>query len=320
MSFSSKTKNELTRVALSDECCILSELSALLRTTGSIKLKGLNRVIIEFNTEKAGTARRIFSMLKFLYNISNEVSVNKSNRLKKHNNYSVRVDEEYSKIILKDLKLTEEDNINILNFSHGIPKSLIKDECCKRAYLRGSFLGCGSISDPEKSYHLEFVNHREEHGKDLVDMMKGYSLNAKLVTRRDYFITYLKESEQIVDLINIMGAYNSLLQLENIRAIKETRNKINRVINCETANLEKTVNASVRQINYIRIIEHQRGLDTLPDNLQQLAKLRMKNSEASLRELGEMLNPPLGKSGVNHRLRKIEKIGEKLIYEGRIKE
>ncbi len=319
MSFSTKTKNELTRIEISNKCCVLAELSALLRTVGIIKLRGSNKIIIEFTTENAGVARRIFSMLKLLYNSHNEVNVKKSNRLKRHNNYTVKINEEDAYVILKDLKIIKSDTINILDFNHGIPQELIVNDCCKRAYIRGTFLGCGSISDPEKAYHLEFVNHKEQHGNDLIKLMGQFLINAKQIKRKDYYITYLKESEQIVDLLNIMGAYNALLALENIRAIKETRNKINRIINCETANLEKTVNASVRQINNIRIIDKYEGLDKLPNNLQQLAELRLKNSDASLKELGQMLNPPLGKSGVNHRLRKIEKIAEALLYERRIR-
>lgn len=315
MSFSSKTKNELSRIKILNKCCTTAELSSLLRTTGSIKLKGKNKIVIEFTTENAATARRIFRMLKFSYHIHNEVSVKKNNRLKKHNNYIVKIDESNANRVLKDLRLLENDNINLLEFNYGIPKKLVEKDCCKRAYIRGSFLGCGSISDPEKAYHLEFVNHKEKHSLDLVNLINTFGLNAKSIKRKENYITYLKESEQVVDLLNIVGAYNALLEIENIRAIKETRNKINRIINCETANLEKTVNASVRQINNIRIIEKYEGLDKLPENLMQLAKLRLENSEISLKELGEMLDPPLGKSGVNHRFRKIEEIAQRLLIQ-----
>lgn len=174
-------------------------------------------------------------------------------------------------------------------------------------------MGCGSVNDPEKSYHLEFVSNKDEHSRDLEELLNSYDLNSKKILRKEYHVTYLKDSEKIVDLLNIMGAHNSLLDFENVRAIKETRNNVNRVVNCETANLEKIVEASVRQINSIKVLQKYNQIDKLPFNLKELAYLRLENDDSSLKELGEMLDPPLGKSGVNHRLKKIEKIAEEFL-------
>lgn len=313
MTFSSIIKNELSRTEIINECCAKAEIAALLRTTGYITLRGFNKIEIELSTENAAVARRIFKLLKILYNMSTEVSVKKSNRLKKHNNYSIKIEEEKVKTFLQDTELIKDEEINFMNFDYGIPKDLMKKDCCKRAYIKGSFMGCGSISDPEKSYHAEFVNNKEEHGQGLCDLMKTYEINAKLIFRKNYYIAYIKEGEQISDLMAVMGSHNALLDFENVRVVKETRNRINRVINCETANLDKIVDTSMRQIRQIKILKKYKAIDKLPENLRELAYLRLKHSNASLKELGEMLNPPLGKSGVNHRLRKIEEIAEDLL-------
>lgn len=178
-------------------------------------------------------------------------------------------------------------------------------------------MGCGSISDPEKSYHAEFVNNREEHSKGICKLLEGFGINGKTIFRKNYYVTYIKESEQISDLLALMGANNAVLEFENVRAVKETRNQINRVINCETANLDKIVDTSMRQINSIKVLKKYKAIDKLPDHLKELAYLRLKHTNASLKELGEMLNPPLGKSGVNHRLKKIEEIARDLEHEKR---
>lgn len=313
MTFSSKCKDEISRLNLEKNCCVLAELAALIRTTGYISIKGYNKFEVEFVMENAAVARRVFKMLKFLYNTNSEITVKKTNRLKKHNNYTVKVHEDDIQRLLMDTKLIKNEKIDILNFNYGIPKTLIKNECCKRAYIRGTFLGCGSISDPDKSYHIEFVNNKRIHCNDLEKLINTFDLGAKRIARKDLYITYLKDSEKIVDLLNVMSAYNSLLYIENIRAIKETRNNINRVVNCETANLSKIVDTSIRQKNSIMILQKHNAIDKLPPSLKELAYLRLENEDASLKELGEMLQPPLGKSGVNHRLKKIEKLAEEYL-------
>lgn len=313
MTFSSIIKNELSRTETTAACCAKAEIAAILRTTGYITLKGFNRIEIEISTENAAVSRRVFKLLKILYNTSTEVSVKKSNRLKKRNNYTIKIEDDIVKKLLQDTMLINGEDINFFNFDFGVPEGIIKNDCCKRAYIKGSFMGCGSISDPEKSYHAEFVNNKEEHCKNLCELINSYGINAKMIYRKNYYVAYIKEAEQISDLMALMGAHNSLLDFENVRVVKETRNRINRVINCETANLDKIVDTSMRQINKIKILKKYKAIDNLPDNLRELAYLRLKHSNASLKELGEMLNPPLGKSGVNHRLRKIEEIAEELL-------
>ncbi len=189
---------------------------------------------------------------------------------------------------------------------------LLQQTCCRRAFLRGCFLTSGSISDPNKGYHLEIVCRTEAQANQIQEIMKSFSLGAKIVERKKHFVVYLKEGEQIVDMLNIMGAHVALMRVENIRIEKELRNSVNREVNCETANLAKTAKASRKQIEDIAYIVSHAGLSSLPENLQEIATLRLENREASLKELGELLTPPIGRSGVNHRLRRISEIAENL--------
>lgn len=313
MTFSSRIKEELSRTPITDISSARAEIAALLRTMGYVNLKGSNRLEIVFLTENAAVSRRIFKLLKTVYEISTDVSVEKSNILKKHNNYIIKIEDFIAKKILLESKITKQDEYNIMLFDYGLPFELIESDDSKRAYIKGSFMGFGSISDPEKSYHAEFVSNKEEQSNGISEILQGYGINSRTIYRKNYYVTYIKESEQISDLLALMGANNAVLEFENIRAVKETRNQINRVINCETANLDKIVDTSMRQINSIKVLKKYKAIDKLPENLRELAYLRLKNSNSSLKELGEMLKPPLGKSGINHRLKKIEEIAEDLI-------
>lgn len=310
MTFSSKIKEELSRTEITDVLSAKAETAALVRTMGYISLKGFNKMEIEFSTENAAIARRIFKLLKTAFDISTQVSVEKTNRLKKHNNYIIKIDDNISKNFLQETGIADKESFNIMTFDFGVPRDLVKEESSRRAYIKGAFMGCGSVSDPEKSYHAEFVSNREEHSKGICKLLEDFGINGKTIFRKNYYVTYIKESEQISDLLALMGANNAVLEFENVRAVKETRNQINRVINCETANLDKIVDTSMRQINSIKVLKKHKAIDKLPDHLRELAYLRLKHTNASLKELGEMLNPPLGKSGVNHRLRKIEEIAK----------
>lgn len=312
MSFSSNAKNELSRIILEKDCCPMAELAALVRMNGTIQISGLKNVNLKFTTENAAIARRIFTLLKDVYKRDIEVMMRRNKQLKKNNNYLIYINnKDTSKKVLKDVEFITKKN-NVFHPNYKIPKALVKKRCCKRSYIRGAFLGGGSMTNPEKTYHLEFVTGSEEHSKDLRDLINSFGLNSKIVLRKDYFVVYIKESEQISDLLNIIGAHQSLLKLEDIRVLKDVRNNINRLVNCETANLSKTINASMRQIESINKIKNTIGLGNLPDNLRQVAELRLEFKDSTLKELGSMLDPSVTKSGVNHRLRKIEKIAEEI--------
>ena len=312
MSFSATTKNELSRIPLTDRCCAMAELAALVRMNGTIQISGMKKINLKFTTENAAIARRIFSLLKAIYNTEVEVMVRRNKQLKKNNNYLIIINnKDISRKILEDIGFIRDES-SVFNPNFTIPEELIKNRCCRRSYIRGAFLGGGSISNPEKTYHLEFVTSNEEHAIDLSSVINSFGLNSKIVIRKENYVVYIKEGEQIVDLLNIIGAHQALLKLEDIRVLKNVRNNINRIVNCETANLSKTIDASMRQVESIKYIKNTIGLEKLPENLREVARLRLEYSEASLKEIGMMLEPPVGKSGVNHRFRKIEELADKL--------
>lgn len=313
--FSANVKNEISKIRMDHDCCKKAELSALLKTTGTIQIQHPGGFGMKLQTENASIARRIFSLLKECFGIHTKVMVRKNLQLKKNNNYYLQIDSEMGaeKILIETglMKNTEDG----LSFIWGVNSSTIKKACCKKAYIRGVFLGCGSISDPEKNYHLELVATTEEFANDLKKLLEHFGLNAKIVFRKAHFVVYIKEGENIVDFLNIVGAHTALLSLENVRIYKGMRNNVNRLVNCETANLDKTLNAAEKQIESIKLIKKTIGLKKLGPALIELAELRTQYAEASLKELGEMMTPPIGKSGVNHRLRKILEIADKIRME-----
>ena len=189
---------------------------------------------------------------------------------------------------------------------------LIQNLCCKRAYIRGAFLASGSVSDPEKGYHFEIACNSLEKAEQLCNMIGSFDIEAKVTRRKKNQIVYIKEGAQIVDALNVMEAHVALMNFENIRILKDMRNSVNRQVNCETANLNKTVSAAVKQIEDIQYIKATIGFDQLPEGLTEIAVLRLEQPEATLKELGQMLSPSVGKSGVNHRLRKLSLIAEEL--------
>ncbi|SET47177.1 hypothetical protein SAMN05660297_02515 [Natronincola peptidivorans] len=312
MSFSADTKSELSRIIPESDCCKLTELAALIRMSGTLQLTGLRRFNLRINTENPSTARKIFRYIKDLFQIHTEVMVRRNLRLKKNNHYMMMITHAMgSAIILKKVGIFKKVGSSF-DITYKIPKNLVMTQCCKRAYLRGAFLGGASISAPEKTYHLEFVTNSQEHSEDLRELINEFNLTAKTVERKGSHVVYIKEGDQVVDLLNIIGAHKALLDLENIRIYKQMRNDINRIVNCETANLSKTVNASMRQMEAIEYIRDTIGLSQLPPTLREIAEVRLHYQDASLKELGQLLNPNIGKSGVNHRLRKIEEIAKKL--------
>ena len=311
MSFSSKVKGEICRYVDITKSEALAQISAIMKVSGTIGFSGKG-ITFRITTENPGSARLIFTLLKDNFNIHSKLMVKKSNSLKKNNIYMVVIDEEMGvRNLLKETGILREID-GVMSINYRIEDEMVKDDEERRAYIRGAFIGGGSISNREKTYHLEFVTHSEEYAVDLSKLINSYGLNSKVIQRKNSYIIYIKEGEQIVDLLNIIGAHSCLLELENIRIMKEMRNNVNRLVNCETANLSKTVNAAVRQVESIKLIQSQIGLQRLPKNLREIAELRLNYPDESLKELGEMLDPPVGKSGVNHRLRKIEKIAEEL--------
>lgn len=311
MSFSAETKNELARVISKDDYCNKTELAAIVRLAGSIQIAGYRKLNLKITTELNSVARKVFKLLKQNFGINTTISVNKNQMLKRNNSYVLMVTSEMgAEHLLKELGILEPgDGFYTVN---KVPENLLQNEECIRAFIRGAFIGGGSISDPGKNYHMEFVTNNEDFAKSLKDLINKLEFNCKVVSRKNNFVVYLKESEQISDLLSVIGAHNALLSLQNTKIVKAMRNNVNRIVNCETANLSKTVNASVRQIENIKLIQDTIGISSLPENLQEIARIRLEYEDMTLKELGEMLEPPIGKSGVNHRLRKIEEIANDL--------
>lgn len=296
-----------------NHCCMMSELGAVVAVSGVIKETDRNDFHLKIVTENAAFARRIFSFIRRLCEIHPDVTIRRSSKLKKHISYTLWVTAVNGAALLLDKigMLDGSGKGNMQKSVHFDINRLVKKDCCKKAFLRGAFLAGGSISDPEKTYHLEITTHTMSLAQELSKLTGSFHLNARIIKRKGNYVTYLKEGEHIVDFLNVAGAHLALLELENIRILKGMRNDVNRIVNCETANLEKTVAASLRQVENIEYIRDYVGFEKLPESLQEIARLRVEHSDASLKELGEMLTPPLGKSGVNHRLRKLDEIAER---------
>jgi DNA-binding protein WhiA len=306
MSFAAETKKELTKLEIKD-CCTKAELAALIRMLGSISIRNRD-VVLDIPTENAAIARRIYTLVKRVYSYHVEILVRKKMRLKKNNVYIVRIVKE-ARPLLESLSIIGED----FTFKRTISDTFKKKNCCKRSYLRGAFLAGGSLNHPETSYHLEIFSIYEEHTQSLCELMNSFHLNAKMLERKKGFILYLKEGEKISEFLTLAGAHNALLYFEDVRIMKDMRNSVNRLVNCDTANLNKTVGAAMRQVENIRFIENVIGLDVLPDKLREIAQLRVKHQDVTLKELGELASDgPISKSGINHRLRKIDDFARKL--------
>ena len=309
MSFSSEVKEELSEQIASGRHCRLAETAAILSLCGKIVITENDRYCVKIQTENLAVARKYFTLLRKTFNIRAEVSVRKSREVRF---YSVIVSKDpEARRLLGETCLLDEDG-NVSECMSPMHHRLLRQNCCRRAFIRGAFLAVGSVSDPKKSYHFEIVCTAPEKARQLQELLDSYDVDAKVVLRKRHYVVYIKEGSQIVELLGLMGAHISLMQLENVRIVKEMRNSVNRKVNCETANLNKTVSAAVRQAEDIRYIQEKIGLDKLPMDLEETARLRLEHTEASLKELGDMLSPKVGKSGVNHRLRKLSQIADDL--------
>ncbi len=312
MSFSKEVKDELSRQISSARHCLIAETAAVISLCGRILITEQNRYILKIHTENITVARKYFTLIKKTFNINTEISIRQNAYLKMSKMYTLSITEHEDTIkILKATKLI--DDYQEIGENLSITSNLvIQNACCKRSFIRGAFLASGSISDPEKTYHFEIVAPSEGKALQLQNIINSFGMDAKIVQRKKYYVVYIKEGSQIVDLLNIMEAHVSLMNLENVRILKEMRNSINRQVNCEAANINKTVMAATKQIDDILFIKDQIGLSDLAEGLEDIALLRVNYPEASLKELGDMLNPPIGKSGVNHRLRKLSNLADNL--------
>ncbi|MCI1287327.1 MAG: DNA-binding protein WhiA [[Lactobacillus] timonensis] len=306
MSYASEVKKELTGLEV-HRGNAKAELMALIRMNGSVGLSN-HQLVLNVATESPAIARRIYKLIKDFYQIESDILVRRKMRLKKNNTYVVRL-RYHARELLTDLGI-----IDGLSIREDVPLELLKNDLMIRSYLRGAFLAGGSVNNPETSrYHLEIYSLYEEHNETIAKLINRYHLNARTTSRRSGYIVYLKEAEKIANFLQLIGATSAMLKFENIRIVRDMRNSVNRLVNCENANMDKVANASNRQIENIRFIDERVGLNQLPPKLQMIAKTRLAHQEVSLKELGELVpDGPISKSGVNHRLRKINQYAEKL--------
>lgn len=304
MSFSTDVKEELCNQVSHAAHCKAAELGAILSIDGEIRYINDYRLLI-IKTENQACYRKLVKLFKLIFQI--DISRQEDNPLIGNDVYRIEIrDDNEIHRIFQTLKLSEgQGRLSVDNI-------LIERPCCKRAFLRGIFIAGGSVNNPEKAYHLEIVLDSEEKAKQLLSIYGSFGIDAKYMVRKRYHVVYIKEGAAIVDILNIMEAHVSLMKMENIRIVKDLRNSINRQVNCDTANMNKTANAAVKQIEDISYIEKKKGLKYLPENLRQVAVLRKGEPELSLKDLGSRLDPPIGKSGVNHRLRRISEIADQL--------
>lgn len=308
MSFSKKVKEELS-VQISDaRHCKIAELAAIL-TYGGQLIENKSYLYLKLQTESPLVARKYFTLIKKTFNINIEISIKQNQGVKSSLTYTLIVKDQ--NIATKIMKATKQNIFCAENGSIGNPSNMvIQNSCCKRAFIRGAFLMCGSMSNPKKAYHMEFVTDDIDKAERLQELICSFSIDAKIIQRKRYHVVYIKEGSGIVDLLNVMEAHVSLMDLENVRILKEMRNQVNRQVNCEAANINKTVEAASKHIDDIIYIRDHVGFGNLNEGLHEIARLRIEHPEASLKELGTMLLPPIGKSGVNHRLRKLSMIAE----------
>lgn len=314
MSFSLEIKEELeTRIDTAKHCQI-AEFAAIMAFCGKVRRRAGGLMGLELTTENEVVRRKVVELAIKAFSASEESFEveyeGKNNRI-----INIFINDE--KLIAKILMAIKwcDDNFTVVE-PVFVNHRIIQKECCKRAFIRGAFLAAGSISDPNKSYHYEIVCEYEEDAVQMQELLKFFNLDAKIIQRKRNYVTYIKEGNNITDVLNIMGAFVSQMKLYNVMILKGMRNDVNRKVNCETANLSKTIEAAVKQIRDIEYVRDTVGLESLSDGLREVAEIRLKNPDMKLKDIGELLNPPVGKSGVNHRLRKISELAQKLRIEG----
>ena len=324
MSFSSDVKKELISQDGQPRHCTVAELAGMLGGAGRVQRKN-NQIHIIFTSENEKITQKYAYLVASVSGIEAKLSQAHHLQQKNKTSHLADVTNEEAEKILEILKLLnyqdflDQENVQASDRQQNgtqlpVSRLLLQKSCCKRAFLRGVFLAVGSMSDPKKSYHFEIVCENLQMAKQVQEQFRYFELDAKIVSRKNHEVVYLKEGAQIVDALNIMGAHTALMDLENVRILKEMRNDINRRVNCETANINKTVNAAYRQQQAIRFLQQQGALAGLPGPLQEIAALRMEYPEAAIQELGTLCIPKVGKSGVNHRLRKLEEIAGQMGY------
>ena len=311
MSFTSDTRHELARIPVERMSMAAAELSGAALACGGLSLRGFGKYGLQIQTESREILERHMAMLRRFFSIDAAVSATRTDRLGGQEYFVLSIDGADVPRAADQLKLMDE--AQPFGIRQSPEASIIQSDNDKRAFLRGAFLVCGSVSNPERSYHLEFAQASETLAESICTLLRGYELPARLSRRKSQPIAYVKDAEAISTILALMGASGAVMSLENTRAMKSVLNGVNRQLNCDNSNMDKVVAASEKQISLIRTIEKRLGMDGMPDPLREIAELRLQFPDASLTDLGEMLTPRLGKSGVNARMRKLEALAEDLV-------
>lgn len=310
MSFASDARGELAREACRERCCARSELAAALLCSGGISFKGLGRYALSITATDGAVARRYFSILKQFWGVTAEIRTLHTDALNGQVRYQLQIPQNSSIQLLEETRLM--DPGALFGVRMAPRPELVEGDCCKRAFLRSAFLLCGAVSSPEREYHFEMALPNEDLADYVIEIMKYYEMPTKKACRKAKYVVYLKSAEEISAALSLIGAGAAVLKLEEARIRKDFRNRINRQMNCDSSNIDRVMAASSAQIEDIRYLESEVGLEKLPKNLEAMARLRLENPEVSLTALGELLDPPIGKSGVNARLRRISEIARNL--------
>ncbi|MCQ2437996.1 MAG: DNA-binding protein WhiA [Clostridia bacterium] len=310
MSFSSDVRNELAHDICTQSCCARAELCAAILANGSITYRGKDRYALTLTSIDGSVVRRYFGLLKQFYGITGQIRTIFTETLSGMTRYLLTVDEESATVLLDKLGLR--DSSALFGIRQLPDDDTISYTCCQKSYLRGAYLMCGRISTPSREYNLEFEFSDEDFAIHLTNLIKKFEISCKYLCRKSKYVVYCKRADDIVSLLTLMGAGKAVLKLEDIRIQKSVLNQVNRMMNCEDSNINRTVEAAGSQQEDILYLDREVGLDKLPRSLREIAMLRIANPETSLSGLGALLNPPLGKSGVNARLRRISAMAEKL--------
>ncbi len=310
MSFASDVRGELARQNVTDACCARSELTAALLCGGGIAWRGRGRYAASITAGEAPTVRRYFAMLKQFYGIIGQIRTLSGDALNNQTRYQLAVADEDATKLLDALGLLDE--AGLFGLRAVPPEETVRFACCKKSFVRAAFLMCGAVSHPDKGYHIEIAAPSEDLAAFIARQLQYFEINVKNTCRKSKYVVYLKRAEGISDMLSLLGASGAMLAFENVRVKKEVSNRVNRQMNCDNSNINRAVSAAEAQIRDIRFIDSEIGLDKLPRSLQDMAIARHNNPEMPLAELGEQLDPPLGKSGVNARLRRLTELAAKL--------
>ena len=316
-SFSAGVKEELIRLPMGKPCCMLSEIYALTQTSGHLSFRGGGWISVSYRLDNAGTARRLFQLLKKRLDLAPKLHFVQTRQLGGRRSCVLTLGVEDTRTLLYALHMAEADDDGQIHMKRTIPRHPMTRQCCRRAFLRGAFLGAGTMTNPEKGYHFEWKAEDRQLAETLLKLLEKCELPARSYMRKGTQVVYLKGAQQISDMLAVMGAGSSVLEMENTRINKQLRAAATRAANCDEHNSEKMLDAGQKQAEAIRHISIARGLFTLPPALREAARLRVENPDMSLQELGEMMNPPVGKSGVNHRLRRLMEIARQVEQEYR---